>query len=102
VTVDDALNRRQTDTCAGKIADLVETLKCPKEFTGVRHIKSRAIITYKKDLSAVRLCNSPDLDQRLILFGGKFPGIIEQILEHDPQKGGIGVSGEPIGNAKGH
>ncbi len=83
--MNDPLNGCQADPGAGKIGHGMQALEGPKEFIGIGHIETGAVIAHVKYLLSIFDLSS-DLDLRLLQLGGEFPGIVNQVFQRDPQQ----------------
>src|SRR5580658_5830748 len=97
LALDDALNRRQADSRSREIARQMQALKSPEQLAGVRRVEAGAVVPDEVFLIAV-LSGTSEFDSCMQLFGGEFPGIAEQVGQHDPHQAWVRFSNETIGN----
>src|SRR5690242_9403345 len=95
VTVDDALDRRQTDAGPRIVARRVQALERPEELVRISHVEARAVVAYEESRPSLVL-QGADLDPRLFLLGGEFPGVSEEVLQDDAQQMRVGVRAHPL------
>jgi hypothetical protein len=90
VARDDALYGRETDSGTFKLGIPVQPLEWGKEFVGVGHVKSGAVVPDEEYglVSLVFLTNS---DLRLLVFRGIFPGVPKQVFKDDGNQTRIAV-----------
>src|SRR6266404_3661295 len=83
--VDDSLHGGQTNTRTLEFTRGMETLKCAEQFTDIGHVEARAVITDEISRLAVLLLPTKDY-LRPGSLRCKFPGVAQQIVEHDSQQ----------------
>src|SRR5262245_13618362 len=83
VAVNDALHGGQPDARAREFLLAVEALKGPKQSRTVGHIEADTVIADEISQLTVSFAN-PEFDARLRMLASKFPGIAQQIVQHDP------------------
>ena len=84
VTRDNPLHRGQSHTSSGKFAGAVQALKHTKQFIGVLHVETRAVIANKQNPFTVSVLH-PELNLCGRLFRGELPGIPDQVFQRDSQ-----------------
>src|SRR5687767_689396 len=83
--VDDALDDCQSNPNAREFGICMQALKSAEQFIGIIHIKARTIVSYKIDLLMVCILYA-ELDTCIFLFGGKFPGVVNQVFQDNAHK----------------
>src|SRR5262249_904598 len=83
MAVNDALHGGQPDARAREILLAVQALKGPEQFRAVGHLEADAVIADEISQLTVSF-TYPEFDARLRMLAGKFPGIAQQIVQHDP------------------
>jgi hypothetical protein len=83
MAVDDALHGGQPDARAREILLAVQALKGPEQFRTVGHIEADTVIADEISQLIVSFTN-PEFYARLPMLASKFPGIAQQIVQHDP------------------
>src|SRR5690349_12017663 len=78
----DPLYRGKTNTGARELADRMQPLKDPEELVCIRHVEPDTVITYI-ERPLLHMVFLTEFDFRLLLFGCEFPGVAQQILQHD-------------------
>jgi hypothetical protein len=100
VAVNDALHGGQANARAGKLAHGMETLESAEEPVGIGRIESRAVVTHEVRQGSIAT-RHPKLDMRGRTLGREFPGVAQQVLQHDPQQTGV-RRGARAGPSAGH
>ena len=95
--VNDALYGRQADSSAFIFVDTMQPLKRTKQLVGIGHIKSRAVIAYRINVTPV-LRHGSDLDACRVGSAREFPGIPQQIFECDPDQMFVPFNTHPGGD----
>jgi len=90
MAADDALNCGEADAGAREFADRVEPLEGLEETVGEALIEACAVVTNKKDGSAVAL-GAAEFDFGGLAKSGEFPCIADQVLQSDLHQARIGV-----------
>src|SRR5690242_7489997 len=95
VTVDDALDRRQTDAGPRIVARRVQALKCPEELACVGHVEAGAVVAHEEGRPPLVL-QGPDLDLPFLGLGGEFPRVSDEILQDDAQQMRVRLRAHPF------
>src|SRR5450755_4005838 len=85
VAMDNASHRGQANPGARELGRYMQPLKGSEQLANVGHVEAGAVIADEIDRRSVALRNA-DFDPRQHFVHRKFPGVAEQILEHDPQQ----------------
>jgi len=83
--MDNALHGRQADADAGEFLFAVQALESAKQLVGLFHIKTSPIIPHKISRAPIRLWRRAEFNLGAGAPGSEFPGIAQQVLQHDPQ-----------------
>ena len=83
VTVDNASNRGKADAGARKLLLSVQPVKWAKQIRRIARIESRAVVAKEKRSQALILLDDPEFNLGAGRLGCEFPGIRQQIFQHD-------------------
>ena len=78
VTLDDFLSNRKSYPGSGELTLGMQPVKWLEQILGKSHVKSGSIVTNKVNVSIFR-CRHPNLDMRIRVLAGVFPGILNKI-----------------------
>ena len=81
----DALHGREADAGAFELPGCMQALERAKQFVGIGHVESGAVITDKIRALAI-LPDLPETDFCLVAMRSKFPGVTQQVGKHDSQE----------------
>src|SRR5690349_18540793 len=85
MAMNNSSNSRQTNSCTRKLFHLMESLKNPKEFFYILHVKTGSIIPNIVD-QFIPFSFQAKFNGCNILFSGELPSIAQQIIQQHPQK----------------
>src|SRR5574341_1024026 len=75
----------------------MQTLEGAKQFAGKSHVKASTVVPDKED-ATFRIVLCTDFNISICLLGGKLPGIVDQVLKHDPEQFRISLGCQICGN----
>src|SRR6266481_1571222 len=94
VSMNDALYCSQADAVAFVFAGRMKAFEGAKQFVGVFHIETSAVVPNIEDRGAPRAFLAK-FDSGRVMLAGKFPGIAEQILHQHAKQSSIPMGDEP-------
>src|SRR6266699_5118642 len=86
MTMDDSLDSCQPNSGPFELGHTMEPLEGAKQFAGVSHVETRAIVTHEISRLPVVRCQAQS-DLRLRTLGGEFPRVTQQVFQRDPEQG---------------
>lgn len=97
--MDNALDGGQPDPNAREIILPVEALERRKQAVHLLGIKTSSIVADVENASVIRVLQGAKLDPRTRHLAGVFPGVRQQILQHDVHERLIADHTQPVGDA---
>src|SRR5215203_4716040 len=100
--IDNPLDDGKANSYAWEFRTGMQALEGTKEFIHIRHIETSAIITDIVYSSLIWVLYGAEFDVSKLLFGRKFPGIVDQVLKHDLHQARIAVYNQVGSNGNIH
>src|SRR6266545_7686155 len=85
MTMNDSLDRCQPNSGPFEFGHTMEPLEGAKQFAGVSHVETRAVVAHEISLLPV-VRSQAQFDLRLRAFGGEFPRVAQQVFQRDPEQ----------------